>query len=452
MIHSRCGNKLSTTRRPPLLRIAALLLGLTSLSHTVSAQEWIYTVRPGDSLWKIANDYLISPDYWRKVQELNGIGKTRRLSPGTRLTIPVEWLKQQPASASIVTFRGEIELIRQGKSGPLPDDNTLYMGDGIRTGENSSISISFSDGSQVTVFPSSEIYLETLEAKEEKGLTSTVIRVVNGRIVNRVARQNKGSRYQVDTPAAVAAVRGTEFRIGAEAGGEIMRSEVLSGAVGVSGSGVTQHVSAGYATIAKVGSPPIAPRRLPEAPDLSGLSKRTASQSINYQWPMLTNVNSYRAQLALDDAFSQIVSEVVLETPQVTWNALTPATYFMQVRGIDELGLEGFSAHHSFSVSEPLQPPVARTPQDGITLHNGQPFIAWSNIPDANFYRLQLASDPQFTQHLEEISGLTNNNFRPTTALTAGRYYWRVQSVSRHGDKSAFSTTRSFTVEPADEP
>ena len=441
-----------TSQRCSLLSLTALLIGLFSLPQGAVAEDWSYTVRPGDSLWKIADTYLISPDYWRKVQELNGIGKTRQLSPGTRLTIPVEWLKQQPASASIVTFRGDIELIRKDKAGPLPSNNTLYAGDGIRTGKNSSINIKFSDGSQITVFPSSEIYLETLKAQEEERLTSTAIKIIRGRVVNHVTRQSKGSRYEVNTPAAVAAVRGTTFRIGADDGGEVMRSEVLTGAVGVSGSGVTQHVSAGYATIAKVGSPPIAPRRLPAAPDLSSLSRRTTAQSITYQWPMLTDINSYRAQLALDNTFSQIVSEKVVDAPRVTWDALTPATYFMQVRGIDELGLEGFSAQHTFSVDAPLQPPSLRTPRDGATLRNGQPFMAWSNVPDANFYLLQLASDADFSRDLEEVSGLVNNNFKPAAALAAGQHYWRVQSVSRHGEKSAFSAARSFTIEPADKP
>ena len=324
------------------------------------------------------------------------------------------------------------------------------MGDGIRTGPNSSLSIEFHDGSQITIFPNSEVYLETLEAQKEERLFRTTIRVVNGRIVNRVTRQNRGSRYQVDTPAAVAAVRGTEFRVSAQNSGEIMRSEVLSGAVGVSGSGVTQHVGAGYATLAEVGKPPIAPRQLPAAPDLSNLGRYTSAQSVTYQWPMIAHVNSYRAQLALDEGFSQIVSEVVLDTPQVTWRALTPDTYFMQVRGIDELGLEGFGAQHSFTINEPLQPPDARTPRDGITLHTAQPFIAWSNVTDANFYLLQFATDPEFSQNVEEISGLVNNNFKPATPLAAGHYYWRVQSVGRHGDKSAFSATRSFTIESAD--
>ncbi len=440
-----------TNKRFSYLSITALLLGLTTLFHTVSAQEWVYTVRPGDSLWKISNEYLISPEYWPKVQELNGVEKTLQLKPGTRLKIPLEWLKQQPATASIISFRGNIELIRQGETAPLPADHILRRGDGIRTGRNSSISIEFSDGSTVLVLPKSEIYLEVLEAQEDKGLTNTTIKVIDGRVENKVIRQRNGSRYQINTPAAVAAVRGTEFRVGYEHNGKTMRSEVLAGAVGVTGSGVTQNVRAGYATLAKAGSPPIAPRQLPVAPELGGLGKLTADHSITFQWPALADVSNYRAQLALDDGFSQLVGDALLDVPQVTWTDLAPASYFMRVRGIDELGLEGFNAVHSFAVSEPLQAPRALTPRDGIVLKTNQPFIAWSSIAAANFYHLQLASDPDFSDNLVEITSLINNNFRPADGLAPGQYYWRVQSTSQHGDESGFSEPRRFIIGSANE-
>lgn len=449
MVQNWCFNKSWVKYFLPY-NFIVLFIGLIVFSHSVLAQDWIYTVRPGDSLWQISKDNLISPEHWIKVQKLNDIDKTDQLAPGTRLTIPVEWLKQQPATASIVSLRGQVELIREKKQITLSPDQTLYLGDRIRTGKNSSISIKFNDNSMVIVFPDSEIYLATLEAKKSDKLIRTTINVIHGRIENKVMQQKEGSRYQINTPAAVAAVRGTEFRISVENNGEVMFSEVLVGAVGVSGSGITQHVTAGYATFAKVGSPPVAPIELPAAPDLSSLSKRTTAQSVTYQWPMLTHVSHYRAQLAMDNLFTQLVSESLLDIPQVTWTALTPSTYFMRVRGIDKLGIEGFDAQHQFIVNEPPQTPSALTPREAVKLSNRRPFIAWSSIEGASSYRLQLASDQKFKQNLSEISGLVNNNFKPVDALALGQYYWRVQSVSGSRDKSEFSDVRSFTVELAD--
>ena len=42
----------------------------TLLVATVAqAQEWLYTVRPGDNIWNITADYLSSMSYWPKLQK-----------------------------------------------------------------------------------------------------------------------------------------------------------------------------------------------------------------------------------------------------------------------------------------------------------------------------------------------------------------------------------------------
>ena len=54
--------------------------------RTVARGDVAYTVRRGDSLWKIANRHRTSID---AICEANGIGRSATLQPGTRLTIPV---------------------------------------------------------------------------------------------------------------------------------------------------------------------------------------------------------------------------------------------------------------------------------------------------------------------------------------------------------------------------
>jgi hypothetical protein len=68
----------------------ALLLFLTLLfANTAQAQEWHYTVRPGDNLWDVSTRYLSAVDYWPKLQALNGVTDPEHLPPGTKLRIPV---------------------------------------------------------------------------------------------------------------------------------------------------------------------------------------------------------------------------------------------------------------------------------------------------------------------------------------------------------------------------
>ena len=77
----------------------ALLLGL--LSSAASAQDdWHYTLRPGDSLWKICDRFAQQPDAcWRELAAYNGLADPHSLRPGDSLRVPIDWLKENPISA-----------------------------------------------------------------------------------------------------------------------------------------------------------------------------------------------------------------------------------------------------------------------------------------------------------------------------------------------------------------
>lgn len=433
--------KPKTTIRNTLL---ALLISLTAVQSW--AEEWIYTVRPGDTLSAISHEYLINIDYWPKVKQLNNIGNVRHLAPGTRLRIPLEWLKQHSATIKIIAQRGKISLINSNSSEELAANTKLQAGQGIRTGKNSSITIELADGSRILILPDSEIMIESTTQNSDTGVATLSVQVLKGQIENKVAPQKPGGRYRITTPAAVAAVRGTEFRVNADDGGDVMRSEVLQGKVEVTGSSVSRNVGAGFATLAKTGEPPTIPKQIPSAPDLSSLIKRTAKTDVSFSWPASTNVVSYRAQLAEDESFNTPLFNRLLETPQVTWQGLTPGNYFMRARGIDDMGFGGFNATHAFVIIGPPQIPNAYTPKDEATLPTPTPFIAWSQVQQSSFYHLQIANDQGFSKIILDIPNIVNTNYKPIEDLPDGQYFWHVQSQSSDGSNSGFSPTRTFTI------
>ena len=74
-----------------------LIFILWSLNVQAADEDWVYTTRPGDTLWDISKTYLVGVEYWPKVQKYNAIKNPKLLPPGSRLLIPVSWLKQQPS-------------------------------------------------------------------------------------------------------------------------------------------------------------------------------------------------------------------------------------------------------------------------------------------------------------------------------------------------------------------
>ena len=433
------------------LELRTALFGLLGIALWLSAtgalaQEWEYTVRPGDNLWLLSERYLQSHEHWPKLQELNQIKDPLRLQPGQRLRFPVAWMKHQPKPARVIAVTGTATFTgADGATRPATQGMHLVSGDSLSTGADASLSIEFADGSRMLVSSQTDIAMDALGAFEETGMVDTSVRVRKGRVENNVLPQKPNSRYRITTPAAVAAVRGTTFRIATDDGADTMRGEVVDGKIDVSAAGVTVAVPSGFATIAEAGKPPIAPRPLPIAPDLTGLSRRFAQPQVSFRWLPVGSAEAYRAQLANDIDFITVVQEHTTDSPRVTWQGLTPGDYIMRVRAIDALKIEGLDATHSFTIIAPPAAPRPTTPKKDAVISHGKPWLAWSHAPEATGYHVQIATSTDFSNPLHTIDGIVNNNYTPPQALAAGRYYWRVAKVAGTVI-SQYSEPRQFVI------
>lgn len=99
---------------------------------------------------------------------------------------------------------------------------TLRTGCEIKTARASSIEIFMDDGSKVKLAPGTFFKLD------EESQSDTKINLFSGKIRNWVKKFSK--RFQVKTPTAVCAVRGTDFMVGADNNGNT-RVEVYDGSV-----------------------------------------------------------------------------------------------------------------------------------------------------------------------------------------------------------------------------
>ena len=142
-----------------------LLLLLAQTPGKAWGQYWIYTVRPGDSIWNVTEEYLADIGYWRRLQVLNGIQHPERLPPGDRLRIPIAWLKLQPVAVRVVESRGEVEVApATGRRIPISAGLLLGAGDAIRTGATGSVTLEFGDQSRLSVQSNSYLILDRVSA------------------------------------------------------------------------------------------------------------------------------------------------------------------------------------------------------------------------------------------------------------------------------------------------
>ncbi len=431
------------------LRVLACITILLS-AHAARGQDWIYTARPGDTLWGISDEFLVSADYWRRLQQHNGISDGDYIVPGTRIRMPIAWLKRQPQPALLAQLRGTVERLR----GEPPTAETLeagaelLAGDRIRTGEDSSATIQFADGSRVLMQSNTELTLDTMSAFGASGMVDTSMRLHGGRIESDVPHETgSGSRFRIISPSAVAAVRGTSFRIAFERDQDRALGEVLDGELGVSASGVSLALPAGFGNVTRTGEPPGEPVELLPAPDLATLPQQLPLQPIAFDWPELEGAALYRGQVFEGQGFDRLLLEQVVDESEIEWQALPIGDYVFRARAIDVNGLEGANANHAFSIEALLLAPLLLAPDDGAETPGRWLAMSWEVPAEAGGFHLQIARDREFNDLVLDESALQDWQYRPAAAMDAGVYFWRVATIDRSGTRGPFGEARQFRIQ-----
>ena len=329
-----------------------MLIGISAVPVSADQDYWEYTFRPGDSIWKIAQEYTNSVNNWHEISRINniGIGPDRSISPGTRIKIPVAMLKQQPTPAILIVVQGDVQVRRASGEQLVAEAGTkVFSGDKVITRQNQSARIRFADQSELQVLANSEISFDKLSYHRDTGMVDTRLRLPKGRISSWIEKIKPKSRFEIETPAAVTAVRGTQYRLASE-NGNITRTEVTEGQVAVSAEDATRRVAGGFGLVAETGKPLPEPVKLLSAPEVSANQSSEPGQ-LDVSWTRLDGAAEYRYQLALDDSFNRILVDQM--TPANSFSAanLEAGEYHVRIRAIDMNRLEGLNAVRSLRVA-----------------------------------------------------------------------------------------------------
>ncbi len=444
-----------TWRRAVQPRLAPLWVGLvlTVQPLGVMAADWIYTVVPGDNLWDLSERYLDSPARFEQIRRLNNVEFPRRMQPGTRLRVPMKWIRSNPVPAQLAALRGAAMLIRSDGSriDPVPAGTELRLGDVLKTGADSSAAVRFADGSVLTLHAASEMRFDHLSAHGETGMVDSRLHLLDGRVDTRVEPAvGPGSRFEIQTPSAISAVRGTEYRA-AVIGEKASTIEVLEGSVSVSGARRPRLIAGGFGTRVEAGEAPAPPRRLLPPPAIDGLPERIRELNWTLSWQALDDARAYRVEIAADAAFDVLLWERRSERPRVPLPDLPDGDYQVRVRGIDALGLEGRDRVLALTIDARPQPPVPLQPNDGRVLRGTVAELRWSDSADAEGYLLEVAADRDFNEVLLSRSDLDGTRLEAGGLDQPAVYYWRVSSIAADGEVGPPGSVRSWEVKPVPE-
>lgn len=440
------GSFIRTYRLPRALLIGLLWTTLLPIgAGRVMAADFTYIVQPGDNLWNLTGRYLKSVDYWPRLQAYNRVLYPHAMRPGSSLLIPLKWLRREAVVARVVGVHGHAEVQRGEQVSPLKAGVAIAVGEILRTSVDGSLTLEFPDGSRSLLGPNSEMRMG--ELWRLRGLTAqqVLIELPRGHLENEVEsrRPPANGRFIIDTPAGIAAVRGTHFRV--DAADQQVRSETLRGEVVLQNEKGQVRLGHGTGSLARVGQAPIPPVQLLPAPQLDHLPERAGRPPLDLPFPDIPGASAYRTQLAATADFSTIDSDQVSTTARVrSVGDLADARYRLRVRAIDVNGFEGLDAEREIEINAFPEPPFPSQPvQDGFVAEE-TPEFRWTRSGEDGHYRFQLASDHAFRSLLADADKLTEPSFIYKASLSPGEYFWRVALTTPQEGVGPFSDPQRF--------
>jgi hypothetical protein len=355
-------------------KLLSVILALAFLSAPSGAEELqTIVVKPGDTLWSIANTYLKDPKRWNEISRYNKLPSADPsiALPGMPLKIPVRLIKEQFRAAKLVYHINEVFFRPVGgaKWDGVKTNMDLYRSDTLRTTVNARADVKFYTGEILNLMPNSMAVLRPpqkdadvqLLSGEMRGVRSRVV-TASARIVPRTADTEFGAKIKEDLTTLV---------------------QVYKGRAAVEAQGKVVEVPEGFASEVKMDLPPSQPVKLPPLPEFTGAGTQLARANqpqvkmsgnvvsldvgkapragsgapapkgvdappvdagdISKLITVPNTVRGYHIQAARDQAFSKIELDRTYEVfDRIDLSDYLPAgTYWVRISYIDLLGFEG---------------------------------------------------------------------------------------------------------------
>jgi hypothetical protein len=414
-----------------------------------------YTVKTGDTLEALSRDLLADPKKWNELARLNGLKNPNVINPGLVLDVPRSLINfaNQPkvaTSGMLQSANGNVTIngvaVQAGAAVP--------EGARVQTAAGSSAVVKLSDGSSVQLMPRSLAQVVTQHGYLMKDPASSIsttwfsgaIRLVEGVLdiaANKLAQRKEP--MSVVTPTSVVGVRGTQFRVAFEdpASGAA-RTEVLEGKVRADNpaQAAGADVGGGFGVAVKPTEREIKVVALLPALPESALPARVerAREGQQAAWTVsaLTGAAGYRAELAQDAAFTQIVFDTKSPGPAINLAAAPNGNYFARVRGFDASGIEGYNAVRRIDIANA---PVALIWVREVNIAATADFVPEGLLLRVNTsatdtprnLQIQIAQDAAMTQGLQTLSLDASGNVILKDIKAGERRFVRFAGTSPQG-------------------
>ncbi len=463
------------TYRPLALSIALIGLQFAALSTAHARidnpkEPFIsYTVQRGDNLSKLSKKLLAQPAEFSKLAQLNGLKNPALIQPGFVMDVPRSLLNLDSQPTELLTGQllhasGDVLINNQAASAGA----IIRQGDRVQTSAGASATVKMADGSRVQLMPRTlaEVTQQSQYAMKDPSSSisttwfSGAIRLVEGLLdITAEKTTRRAKPFGVITNTSTLGVRGTQFRVAFEdpASG-VARTEVLEGLVRTDNpaQSVGAELGGGFGTAFKPQDREIKVVALLPALDTALLPERVlrprliagATQATTlWRVGSLPGAAGYRAEVARDEAFTQLVLQARSIEPSFDLRSLTNGIYFARVRGFDAQTIEGYNALRRIEIADaPLPPPPPAPVQPTVWVHEigvaasavvrGAEFVLQLDRRSADTptqLTIELAQDAPMRQGLQSFAIDAQGRVAIPNFSSNETRYVRISGLSRMG-------------------
>lgn len=427
----------------PTRRIFAPALGATlavACSFSLSAQAadlsgrvMPYTVVKGDTVQSVSQNFLDDPRNFTEVAKASKLRDANRIYPGDKLSIPVELLRGTASPLALSKLNGTVKVDGAVAQAGM----SVKEGAKLETANGATAVLTREDGTQLTMLPNSVAEIaKNRSLDKEAGWLRSSVRLMSGAMDFVVQKAGLKDHVKVNTPTSTIGVRGTEYRVGAQA--KSSKVEVIQGTVAAdsarasTASNTALALNGGFGTIVPESGPPLGAIALLPAPKLtnldSGVKLERANNTLTIQ-PVAGAV-TYSYVVSPEGQPTVRTLEGRSNQPSFTLPRLPDAKYQVALRAIDKNGLEGFDTVVPFTVAV-IDKPFSldkREQSDGVV-------ASWKSDSGVSLYRVQVARDDKFTQIIAE--GYVREPQALMRDFEPGNYFWRVGEPKNKAAKDA---------------
>ena len=402
-----------------------------------AAPEWIYTFKPGESFSEIASELLAKNVSAGRLLQYNSIDNSATLGEGDRIRIPLSWLKRQPDPARATSVSGNVQLISgiDGRKKTLTKDTLVRVGDEVLSAEGAA-TITLADGSEVRLSPNSRLIFNRLTQYGKSGMIDTRLRLNRGEVHTRVKPVIEGgARFEIETPSAVAAVRGTAFSL--QTGPEGTSLQVTEGVVDFGAPNRTQRIPAGYsATVASNSTSELSIRRMPPAPEINPLPPVLTQLPAEMTWKREPAAN-YRLDIFETESGRWVESREINDS-RFDISRLDNGQYEIHLAAFDSQGMAGMPGILPIEVDLQARTANLLEPENEGSVNDDMPEFRWTLNGENEVARVEIAEDEAFRNLVATSEWAPGTTALPSRPLSPGQYYWRV--VTEAGGNSVATT------------